>query len=112
MTEVARLDYQELITRALVPVEKVYQLRNGEEGEQKGGCTLGTYSWRHLADERSIDFLLNFPDIYGFLSLQRNGDPESASARAKVNRIFRADRRVGGRLELPAVRFRWGMWCG
>lgn len=107
MTEVARLDYQELIRDALVPVEKIYQLRNGKKVSKERVVYSGYIFVEAHLDERSIDFLLNFPDVYGFLSLQRNGDP-SPLREQEVNRMLGRVDELAGELELPAVPFQVG----
>lgn len=107
MTEVARLNYQELIRDALVPVEKVYQMRNGKKVSKERVVYSGYVFVEAHLDERSIDFLLNFPDIYGFLSMQRNGDP-SPLRDQEVNRMLGRIDEQAGELELPAVPFQVG----
>ena len=107
MTEVARLDYQELIANALVPVEKVYQLRAGKKVSKERVVYSGYVFVEAHLDERSIDFLLNFPEIYGFLSMERNGDP-SPLREQEVNRMLGRMDELAGEMELPVVPFQVG----
>lgn len=107
MTEVARLDYQGLIANALVPVEKVYQLRAGKKVSKERVVYSGYVFVEAHLDERSIDFLLNFPEIYGFLSMERNGDP-CPLREQEVNRMLGRMDELAGEMELPVVPFQVG----
>ena len=58
-------------------------------------------------DERSLDFLLNFPDVYGFLSMARNGAP-SPLREQEANRMLGRMDELASELELPVEPFQVG----
>lgn len=106
-TEVSRLNYGELIGEVLVPVEKVYQLRNGKKVSKERVVYSGYVFVEAYLDERSLDFLLNFPDVYGFLSMARNGDP-SPLREQEANRMLGRMDELASELELPVEPFQVG----
>lgn len=107
LTEVARLGHEDLVTNALVPVEKVYQLRNGKKVNKERVVYSGYIFVETVLDEWSRDFLLNFPDIYGFLSLETDGKP-CPLRDYEVNRMLGRMDEMAEELAMPTIPFQTG----
>jgi transcription termination/antitermination factor nusG len=90
--EVARLHYEHLIPRVLVPVEYVIQQRSGKRIKKEKVLYSGYVFVQALMDGEVIHLLRNAPDVLGFLTMERRkeGSEEIPAAlqEAEVKRML------------------------
>jgi transcription termination/antitermination factor nusG len=90
--EVARLHYEELIPRVLVPVEYVVQQRNGKRIKKEKVLYSGYVFVEALMEKEVVHLLRNAPDVLGFLTMERRreGMEEKPAAlqEAEVKRML------------------------
>ncbi len=84
--EVARLHYEAYVPNVLVPMEKVYQIRNGKKVSKERVYYPGYVFVEALLVGEIPHFLTNAPDVLGFLNAP-NGDPAPLQPH-EVNRLL------------------------
>ncbi|PID90004.1 MAG: transcription termination/antitermination factor NusG [Bacteroidetes bacterium] len=84
--EVARLHYEDYVPTVLVPMEKVYQIRNGKKVSKERVFFPGYVFVEALLTGEIPHFLTAAPDVLGFLN-DPSGEPAPLSP-AEVNRLL------------------------
>ncbi len=94
-SETARRNLQESIIRALIPCEKVFQVRNGKKVSKERILFSGYVFVECLLTAEVAQVLRDIPGVLGFLSETKNGTPMPLTA-LEVNRMLgTVDEQVG-----------------
>lgn len=106
LNEVARLRYEEYVPNVLVPMEKVYQIRNGKKVSKERVYFPGYVFVEALLVGEIQHFLRDAPDVLGFLTTP-DGVP-SPLRPAEVNRMLGRVDELASEDELLTIPFSVG----
>lgn len=85
--EVERLNMQDKISQVLIPTEKVFEMRNGKKKLRERNFLPGYILVECEMAPELIPFLKEIPNVIGFLSESRGGDP-TPLREAEVRKIL------------------------
>ncbi|MDP4184882.1 MAG: transcription termination/antitermination protein NusG [Bacteroidota bacterium] len=85
--EVANAGLQEYISQVIVPIEKVYQIRNGKKISKERNLFPGYVLVEAVLVGEVPHMLKNVPNVIGFLGDTKGGEPVSMRL-SEVNRIL------------------------
>jgi transcription termination/antitermination protein NusG len=85
--EIARGDLQDYVTQVLIPMEKVYQIRNGKKISKERNFYPGYVLIEASLVGEVTHILRNIPNVIGFLGDTKGGDPVAMRPN-EVNRIL------------------------
>jgi len=85
--EVRRLGLENYVFQVLIPMEKVYQVKNGKKVSTERIFYAGYIFIEAILEGEVIHILRNIPNVAGFLSETKGGDPVPLRS-AEVNRIL------------------------
>lgn len=110
--EIARQELQDQVPQVLIPVEKVYEMRNGKKRVRERNFFPGYFFLQaDLSDGELFHTIVNIPGVIGFLGAENN----SGSAKmqkpiplrpSEINRILGrvdAEEEMEERLETPFI---------
>lgn len=104
--EVARLHYEEYVPSVLVPMEKVYQIRNGKKVSKERVFFPGYVFVEAMLVGEVKHFLRDAPDVLGFLTTPE-GEPAPLRP-AEVNRMLGKADELSAEEEMLTVPFSVG----
>lgn len=84
--EIARLNMQELVSRVVIPTEKVYQIRKGKKISTERNYFPGYVLIEAIMDGEITHIIKNIPGVIGFLGSK---DSPAPLREAEMNRILR-----------------------
>lgn len=73
--EVERLGYQDFVTQVLLPIEKVYQIRNGKKVSKERNLYPGYVFIEANLSGEIPHMIQNLSNVIGFLTDKKGGDP-------------------------------------
>jgi len=86
-SEIASLGLEDYVSQVLIPMEKVYQIRNGKKISKERNYYPG-YVLIEAALEGEIPHIIkNITNVIGFLGTEKGGDP-APMRQSEVNRIL------------------------
>lgn len=85
--EVRRLGLENYVFQVLIPMEKVYQVKNGKKVSTERIFYAGYVFIEAILEGEVIHILRNIPNVAGFLSETKGGDPVPLRS-SEVNRIL------------------------
>ena len=85
--EITRLNLQSHISKVMVPVEKIYQIRNGKKVNKERVYFPGYIMIEGSLEGEIHHIILSLPGVLGFLGETRGGDPMPLR-KAEVNRML------------------------
>ena len=86
-TEVAATGLQDYVGQILIPIEKVFQIRNGKKVSKERSYFPGYVLIECSLNGELEHIIRNLPDVIGFLGAEKKGDPLPLR-QAEVNRIL------------------------
>ncbi|MEI6680758.1 MAG: transcription termination/antitermination protein NusG [Mariniphaga sp.] len=98
--EVSNSGLQEFVSQVLIPVEKVYQIRNGKKVAKDRNFFPGYILIEAALVGEIAHMLRNIPNVIGFLGDTKGGEPVPMR-QSEINRILgKVDELQEGRVEL------------
>lgn len=85
--EIRRLNLENYVFQVLIPMEKVYQVKNGKKVSTERIFYAGYIFVEAILEGEVVHILRNIPNVAGFLSETKGGDPVPLRA-SEVNRIL------------------------
>jgi transcriptional antiterminator NusG len=85
--EVRNLNLESYVTQVLIPTEKIYQIKNGKKVSADRIFYAGYVFVEAILEGEVVHVLRNIPNVAGFLSETKGGDPVPLRA-SEVNRIL------------------------
>ncbi|MCI4668563.1 MAG: transcription termination/antitermination protein NusG [Bacteroidia bacterium] len=86
-SEIVRLKMEELVNQILIPVEKVFEMRNGKKKLRERSYLPGYILMECEVTPELIVSVKNVPGVIGFLGAKKGGDPVPLRV-SEVNRIL------------------------
>lgn len=86
-SEIVRLKMEELVSQILIPVEKVFEMRNGKKKLRERSYLPGYILMECTVTPELIENIKNVPGVIGFLGAKKGGDPVPLRV-SEVNRIL------------------------
>ena len=97
--EITRLDIREIVPQVLIPVERVYSVRNGKRVSKEKTLFPGYILVEAMLEGEVIHTIKNIPNVIGFLS-ERDGTPLPLQE-SEVKRILgKMDDMLGADVEM------------
>ncbi|MDR0559939.1 MAG: transcription termination/antitermination protein NusG [Prevotellaceae bacterium] len=85
--EVRRLGLEDYVSQVLIPTEKIYQIKNGKKISTERIFYAGYIFVEAVLEGETVHVLRNVPNIAGFLSETKGGDPVPLR-QSEVNRML------------------------
>jgi transcriptional antiterminator NusG len=85
--EIRNLNLENYVTQVLIPTEKVYQIKNGKKVSAERIFYAGYVFVEAILEGEVVHVLRNIPNVAGFLSETKGGDPVPLRV-SEVNRIL------------------------
>ncbi|MDR0386195.1 MAG: transcription termination/antitermination protein NusG [Prevotellaceae bacterium] len=85
--EIRSMHLENYVTQVLIPTEKIYQIKNGKKVSTERIFYAGYVFVEAILEGEVVHVLRNIPNVAGFLSETKGGDPVPLRA-AEVNRIL------------------------
>jgi transcriptional antiterminator NusG len=85
--EIRNLKLESYVTRVLIPTEKIYQIKNGKKVSAERTIYAGYVFVEAVLEGEVVHVLRNIPNVAGFLSETKGGDPVPLRA-PEVNKLL------------------------
>jgi transcriptional antiterminator NusG len=86
-SEIRSMHLEDYVTQVLIPTEKIYQIKNGKKVSAERIFYAGYVFIEAILEGEIVHILRNIPNVAGFLSETKGGNPVPLRA-SEVNRIL------------------------